>query len=117
MKSSENSFDTPKGCLSCSIRLGNHFSPTEKKTFFGEKLRKCRIVPRNANEGQIWDSLTYILLQNIEKLEGVPFETLKNSHSAGKTSKRGPFSLVWFRKVKKRKGGDFALSLHWSDLA
>ena len=38
MESLENSFETPKGCLSCSIRLGNHFFPNWKqKTFFGLK--------------------------------------------------------------------------------
>ena len=35
MKSSENSFETPKGCLSCSIRLGKHlFSNWEQKKHF-----------------------------------------------------------------------------------
>ena len=29
-KSFENSFDTPKGGLSCSIKLGNHFSRKQK---------------------------------------------------------------------------------------
>ena len=30
IKSFENSFETPKGCLSCSIRLGNNFSRKQK---------------------------------------------------------------------------------------
>ena len=51
-KSSENSLEIPKGCLSCSRRIGDHFQPTwEQKTFFFEKnrifFRKCRIVPKN----------------------------------------------------------------------
>ena len=33
MKSSENSFETPKGCLSCLIRLGNHFLQVGTKKF------------------------------------------------------------------------------------
>ena len=53
---------------------------TQKK-FFGKKLeifeffsfRKCRIVPKNVKGGTIWALLTYILLQNIKKLErGTP---------------------------------------------
>ena len=40
MKNSENSFETPKGCLSCSIRLGNHFFPklSKKKQHSPEKI-------------------------------------------------------------------------------
>ena len=49
MKSSKNSFKTPKGCLSCSLSFGNHFSPNWKHKNF-EKIRfsfgKCRIVPK-----------------------------------------------------------------------
>ena len=33
----ENSFETPEGCLSCSIRLGNYFSPTGEQFFVKEK--------------------------------------------------------------------------------
>ena len=48
-----------------------------QKTFFEKKLeifdffsfRKCRIVPKNVKGGTLWALLTYILLQNIKKLE------------------------------------------------
>ena len=39
MKSSENSFETPKVCLSCSIRLGNYFFPNWKQK--KKHLKKC----------------------------------------------------------------------------
>ena len=34
-------------------------------------------MPENVKGGTFWDLLTYIQLQNIEKFEGDPFETLK----------------------------------------
>ena len=57
--------------------------------------------------GTLWDLLTYILLQNIKKTRRgtfETFETLKNfrekSHSAEKNQKGGPFSLVWFFRLR-----------------
>ena len=32
-------------------------------------FRKCRIVPKNVKGGTLWALLTYVLLQNIKKLE------------------------------------------------
>ena len=48
-----------------------------QNTFFKKKLgifdffsfRKCRTVSKNVKDGTIWALLTYILLQNIKKLE------------------------------------------------
>ena len=48
-----------------------------KRLFIEKKLqifeffsfRKCRIVPKNVKGGTLWALLTYILLQNIKKLE------------------------------------------------
>ena len=48
-----------------------------QKTFFKKKLeifdffsfRKCRIVPKNVKGETLWALLTYILSQNIKKLE------------------------------------------------
>ena len=56
MKSSENSFQTTKGCLLCSIRLGNHFSPKLKPKFFFEKnsdffFRKMSLGDKNCRRG------------------------------------------------------------------
>ena len=59
MKSFENTFETHKVCLSCSIWLENHFSRLETKNFlkiflkifFWKKLRKRRIVPKNEKRG------------------------------------------------------------------
>ena len=48
LKSSENSFETPKGCLSCSIRLGNHFYPTGKNFFF-RKMSHSAENPRQSS--------------------------------------------------------------------
>ena len=94
MKSSENSSETPKGCLSCSKRLRNHFSPTGNKKTFLEKIRivSIRKMSHSAEKfkrGTLWNLLTYILMQNIKKnRRGYLYETLKNfrqmSHSAAK---------------------------------
>ena len=70
MKSSEKSFETPKGCLSSSIRFGNHFLPKWEKNFGFFSLGKCRLVPKIVKAGTLWDLLTYIQLQNIKNLEG-----------------------------------------------
>ena len=95
MKSSENNFETLKGCLSCSIRLQNHVLPNwqqknkvvfeKNHTFF---VGKCRIVPENVKE--------YVNIHSVAKYQKTRrgfFETLKNfkkkSHSAGKKSKGG----------------------------
>ena len=51
----------------------------KRKTFLIEKnlkffsFGKCRIVPKNAKGGTLWNLLTYIILQNIKKLEGGHF--------------------------------------------
>ena len=74
VKSSKNSFQTPKGCLSCSTRIGNHFFPTgnflENSSLKLFSFGKCRIVPKNVKGGALWELLTYIQLQSIRKLEG-----------------------------------------------
>ena len=43
----------------------NFFRITNFVLFF----QKCRIVPKN-EKGTLWDSLLYILLQDIKKVEG-----------------------------------------------
>ena len=117
LKSSENSFETPKRCLSRSIRIGNHFFSNWKQNTFFKNFRlcsfgKCRIVPKNL-KGGLWDLSTYILLQNIKKLEGETFE--KKSHSTEKIHKGGPwvsFAFVCYvKKGKHERGRPFALSL------
>ena len=40
-----------------------------KEIFEFFSFRKCRIVPKNVKGGTLWALLTYILLQNIKKLE------------------------------------------------
>ena len=76
--------------------------------------------------GTLWDSLTYFLLQNIKKSEGGTLEKLKifgkKFAQCRKKIERGdPLESSGFvgyvKKVKKRKGGPFAVSLHWSNLA
>ena len=71
MKSFENSFDTPKGGLSCSIRLR-----TKKDIFLKKGFAFFWQIPHSAENVKgwtLWDLLTYILLQNIKKLEGGTF--------------------------------------------
>ena len=69
-------------------------------------VKKCK-------GGGLWDLSTYILLQNIKKLEGETFE--KKSHSTEKIHKGGPwvsFAFVCYvKKGKHERGRPFALSL------
>ena len=90
MECFENSFETPKRGISCSIRRG-----TKNIIFLKKRLRFFRKMSHSAENvkgGTLWDLLTYILLQNIKNLEGGTilrhlkiFE--KKSHSAEKKSK------------------------------
>ena len=76
------------------------------------------------------DPLGFINIFSVAKYQkirrGDSFEKLKifekkNSHSAEKKLKGGPFGVFRFcrlrKKGKKRKGGPFAVSLHWWNLA
>ena len=75
------------------------------------------------------DPLGFINILSVAKYQkirrGDSFESLKifekNSHSAEKKLKGGPFGVFQFcrlrKKGEKRKGGPFAVSLHWSNLA
>ena len=72
------------GAISKAQKTQNTFF--KKKTFFF--FRKRRIVPKNVDGGTLWASLTYILLQNIKKLERGTllrhFKIFEKSHSAEK---------------------------------
>ena len=79
MKSFENCFETPNFHARYDWKIT--FSRLGTKLFFkkGSVLffKKCRIVPKN-EKGTLWESLTYILLQNIKKkLEGGLFWDIK----------------------------------------
>ena len=53
MKSSENSLKTPKGCLSCSIRLENYFSPTgNKKLLLFETIYRFFFFPKMTHSAE-----------------------------------------------------------------
>ena len=121
MKSFENSFETPKVCLSCSIWLENHFFPTgnkkiEKKDFVLFSFEKCRIVPKNEKGG----TLEFINIHSVAKYQktrrGDSFETLKNfekkSHSAEKNWKGGPFGLFRFCRLRKKVKNERGDPLH-----
>ena len=100
-------------------------------TFFKKKLeifdfffRKCRIVPKNVKRGTLWALLTYILLQNIKKLERGTLlrqKIFEKSRTVPKKIEMGDplvsSGFVGYVKRLKIKGGPFALSLHWPDLA
>ena len=118
MKSSKNRFKTPKGCLSCSISLGNRFSPNwkQKQTHFFETKNgffpfgKCRSAEK-CKSGTLWDLLTYILFQNIKKTRRGTFETLKNFKKVAQCRKkieRDPLVLSDFvgylKQVKNERG-------------
>ena len=96
-KSSENSFETPKGCLSCSIRLENHFFPNWKQKTFFLKKKSDLFLPENVTQCQKRGPFG-IFLNILSVASGN--KTFVKSHSAGKNRK-----------------GIFALSLHWPDLA
>ena len=144
MKGFENTFETPKVCLSCSIWLENHFSRLETKKienilkkfflkkfflkiFFEKKTSKTSHSAKKWKGGTLWDSLTYFLLQNIKKSEGgtllrhQKFSRKKIRTVPKKNWKGGPFGVFRFCRLRKkgkiRKGGPFAVSLHWSNLA
>ena len=93
MKSFENTFETRKVCLSCSIWLENHFStfPDWKQEnfeyffeifFFWKKLRKRRIVPKNEKGG----SFGFINILSVAKYQKI---------------RRG--ELFWDMKIFKKK--------------
>ena len=98
------------------------------KIFYWKKLRKRRIVPKNEKG----DPLGFINILSVAKYQkirrGDSFETLKIFEKKIRTVpkinwKGGPFGVEssgfvgYVKKVKKRKGGPFAVSLHWSNLA
>ena len=95
--------------------------------FFLEKTSKTSHSAEKWKGVTLWDSLTYFLLQNIKKIRrGDSFEKLKIFEKKIRTVpkknwKGGPFGVFRFcrlrKKGKKRKGGPFAVSLHWSNLA
>ena len=77
------------------------------KIFFWKKTSKMSHSAEKWKGGTLWDSLTYILLQNIKKLEGGLFWDLKKfskkiSHSAEKNWKGGPFGLFQFCRLRKK---------------
>ena len=92
MKSFENQFrDTRKVAFMLdksmeplSPQLGKNFGKKDFVFYSG----KCRIMSKR---GTLWDLLTYILLQNIKKLEGARLRDLqiskKKSHNAEKNRK------------------------------
>ena len=70
------------------------FSLKKKLEIFEFFFRKCRMVPKNVKGRTLWALLTYILLQNIKKLERGTLLILykkfeKKSHNAEKISKGG----------------------------
>ena len=106
-------------------RLGTKFE-NFLKIFFWKKVRKCHIVPKNEKG----DPLGFINIYSVAKYQktrkGDSFETLKNFRKKFRTVpkknwKGGLLGLFRFcrlrKKGKKWKGGPFALSFHWPDLA
>ena len=109
MKSSENNFETPKKVPFILDKTREHLfhqlgaKKLEIRELFS--FGKGRIVARKGKGGTLLDLLTYILLQNIKKLEGDPlrtFKIFKKSRLVPKKLKWEPFSLVRFcRQCRK----------------
>ena len=68
-KSSKNSFETTKGCLSCSISLGNHFFSKRKKFGFFS-FGKCLIVPKTLSSPLCSQNIWFLI-----KAEGASLKT------------------------------------------
>ena len=69
------------------------------------RILNSLIVPKYLKGETLWAFWHFSLLQNIKKTSRwKPFEgkKMEKSHSAEKKLKRGPFSLVRFRKCSKR---------------
>ena len=117
----QKSFETPKACLSCSIRLGNHFVPY--RIFFA----KCRIMPNKCKRG---DPLRFINIHSVakyQKCEGGPFGDIgKISKKVSQRRKKlkGDQNLLvssgfvgYVEKVKKKKGATLCSKFPLAGLA
>ena len=110
---SENSFETLKECLSRSIGLENHLSPSGNKTC-ADTLRKPNFRTKNIyfqkTHNAKWGPFglfQHPFCYRISKiLKGGPLETLKSfrkkSLTVPKKLKGGPFSLVRLCKCTKK---------------
>ena len=57
------------GAISKAQKAQNIFFEKKLEIFDFFSFGKCRIVPKNVKRGTLWALLTYIMLQNIKKLE------------------------------------------------
>ena len=65
------------------------------------RIFNCLIVPKNLKEGILWDFLTFVLLQNINKLKGGPFEDIRNFRKKVSQSRKSENLLL--RNICKKK--------------
>ena len=96
MKSSNDSFETPKEYLSFSMRLGNHFSPTGKSDLF--LLGKCRIVPKNDCTKKQNSDIVCLFTENTKNNH---FEKLHNAENCRRVLFE---NLVCFKILQNLKG-------------
>ena len=70
MKNSENSFETPKGCISCSIRLGTTFPHLGTKVFSEKNLifffRKMSHSGKKRKRGDLFE---FINIQSVARYQ------------------------------------------------
>ena len=105
MKISENNFETPKGCLSCSIRLGNHFFPNwEQKKL---RISFSRKMSHSAEKCKKGDPLGFINIHSVAKYQktrrGLFGDTKKFSKKVPQCQKKSierPFSLVRIYRLR-----------------
>ena len=80
----------------------------KQKFLFSEKNLT---VPKKTERGTLWDFPTSGLSQNTKKIEGGPFgekiSGKKNSRSAEKNWKGGPFGLPGYGMVRGKTGKTF----------
>ena len=65
----KNKTGTSKVCAISKTQKAQNYFEKKNEIFDFFSFGKCRIVPKNVKGGTIWALLTYILLQNIKKLE------------------------------------------------
>ena len=105
MKSSENSFETQKECLSYSIRLGTHFPQTVKKNFpESEPVEKYSFEKSQCRKNGRKDPSDFMKIQFIAKYRKIAWGPFRNIEKFSKELKNESYEQC--RSAQKFKRGD-----------